>query len=117
MAKVFDKLEYNKLCLEFLGFERITPIHYRDPVSKSIIDANLETALFEDWNWIIKIIEKIESLDDDYYVVKILTGGFFIHLLNDTKNYIAKQYSGSKKESLVYGIWEFLNWYNENKNK
>ncbi len=122
MEKKFNKREYNLLCANFLEWEQKATFDTKENiwrfnwVDKEGVKHN-NLAFDSDWNWIMKVIEKIELLDNFFYFVKIHSGGCFIHLINDTKNYISKQYSANKKEAVVLAIWEFLNWYNKNKNK
>jgi len=106
MKKEFNKEEYNKLCAEFLGgIEYIPkPWYYFPRYQRHWFFPNrLEPNRFiskmlkfdTDWNWIMEVVEKIESLHVDNYVT--------------TLPMIAK------KEPVVQAIWEFLNWYNEQK--
>ncbi len=118
MTKEFNKIEFNKNSLEFLGYEKTTPIGdgfnvYRNPITKSMIDANLDTAFFESWDFIMTLIEKIEWLD--WFV---LIDGNTCKIYRDELNTFQDEFivdSPNKKDAVVLAIWEFLNWYNENK--
>jgi hypothetical protein len=123
-------LQYNKLCAEFLdaiysehaeawGFgnaKNIGSKMFHGVMYHNVIEAQRfekELKFHSDWNWIMEVVEAIEKLDNIF--VKIHTGGCFIHPINDTKNYIAKEYSSNKKEAVVQAINQFLIWYNQNK--
>ena len=121
-------LEYNKKCAEFLGYELITPQMRKRPeqwkgnsywehkdkanvhTSKKVLGRDGYLSFHSDWNWIMEVVESIEKIDNVF--VKIHTGGVFIHPINDTKNYISKQYNSSKKEAVIQAINQFLIWYN-----
>jgi predicted phosphohydrolase len=70
-------------------------------------DENLNFA--SDWNWIMEVVEKIEDI---YRIQPIQIAGTrcLIHT-----NHTFNVYRSSKKEAVVQAIWEFLNWYNKNK--
>ena len=101
--------ENNKIIAEFMG------------VSKSKIDANGQVLNFEnskyntynsDWNWLMEVVEKIESLG---YWTELLGGyhqEFRIGKINQIKEFINK--NGSDKKEAVYNACiEFIKWYNE----
>lgn len=140
--KPYNEQEFNRLCAEFLGinldlnsnqinkyyqqaismyeFERI------DGTNKDFIDYFL---FHSDWNWIMEIRDKIISLG---YRVEIGTTVIIGLKLPDIKNDF-KQFAdlytdeilgnslkivsnnNNEKEAVVQAIWEFLNWYNEQK--
>jgi hypothetical protein len=86
---------------------------YNDEISQSDLFEDYKYSLKydTDWNWIMEVVEKIERLgytdvfDIDKTHVFIRYGN---HL-------IFKPITTTKKEAVIQAIWEFLNWYNENK--
>ena len=79
--KPFNKEEYNKLCVEFLGYVNTTPTDkdfniYKHPTTNQMIETNFDSRFIDDWNSIHKIIEKIESLDEskNHYQWKDIDG-------------------------------------------
>jgi hypothetical protein len=120
MEKEFDRREYNRMCVELLGYVNKTlddkdfNIH-EHPITKHMIETNFTNVFTEDWNWIIKVIEKIEWLD--WFV---LIDGITCKIYKDEIKTFQEEFivdSPIKKDAVVLAIWEFLNWYNENKNK
>lgn len=116
MSKEFNKYEYNKLCAEFMGYEYYGwnhPFHKKD-VSKRGYWAKKNAkshdirlnVLFNplrfdsDWNWIMEVVGKICTVYKDTPITSV-------HLLNHP--------IFTPKEAVVQAIWEFLNWYNEQK--
>lgn len=70
-----------------------------------------------DWNWLIDCVSKIENLDNGFYFVKIHTGGCFIHPINDTKDYKAKQYGKVPIEYVYNAVFQFIQWHNSQVNQ
>ncbi len=139
--KPYNEQEFNKLCAEFLfpelididdtgvwGINRfktsrvpkILKLHY------SNIFQEHDLKFHSDWNWIMEVVEKIDNIFvfEDYSVSMTLeTHGLSIITVHyyqpdRTKQKIIKQFtsiSKNKKEAVVEAIWEFLQWYNEQK--
>ena len=112
--KPFNKEEYNKLCAEFLGYVNTTPndkdfnIH-EHPLTKKMIETNYCNYFTDDWNWIMEVVEKIEEI---YYLKPVHILGNQCNILTNKTFKVCRD---SKKEAVVQAIWEFLNWYKENK--
>jgi hypothetical protein len=134
-------MENNKLIAEFMGFQE-TSIGWYDAEECLLFekDNTFDTLKFDtDWNWIMKVIEKIESLD--YSInMKYLScyGGIISNKnYNSINNHIEVAYVGSipnkyvsnpptaqnpmyvkefncPKEALYNLIVRFIKWYNEN---
>ena len=106
----------NKLIAEFLGYidnwcsEEGFLI---DP--KTNYDVCIDSLQFHtDWNWLMQVVEKIESLG---YWTELLGGchqEFRIGKINQIKEFINKDGS-DKKEAVYNACIEFIKWYNENK--
>jgi hypothetical protein len=108
--KPYNKQEYNRLCAEFLGWEQGEDGRYwkKTPTESSnwYVD---EMYFHSDWNWIMEVWEKIKlipNFEDWYDDLK----------LGSMRNMICGTFSiVDPKEAVVQSIWEFLNWYNEQK--
>jgi hypothetical protein len=107
MEKEFNEKTHNRMCAEFLGYINETPEvedfdMYVHPVYGDMIELNLFRPFTEDWNWIMKVCGKIYKILDP----------------SDSRKHDIKAKVGAlQKDAVVLAIWEFLNWYNENKNK
>jgi len=106
--KPFSKVEYNKLCAEFLGWNYLISGVYKDELT---IYKKEELKFDSDWNWIMEVVEKIEKECGVSIVGGPVKKPTCVIYLGNLK---AKSGQGnSKKEAVVQAIWEFLNWYNE----
>ena len=113
-------LEYNKKCAAFLGWDynKFMDRWNEEDFQHEYSNTNsIDLKFHSDWNWIMEVVEAIEKIDDNFYFVKINTGGCFIHPLNDTRDYkgICYQAGKTKKEAVVQAINQFLIWYEQNK--
>ena len=119
-------IENNKIIAEFLSVKihpcetienfKFLPIEERGLYNGYFID---ELKYHEDWNWLMEVVEKIESIEYGIYQVDILQEGCKIlercRLLID--NRVSKLESDTTKiESVYLACVEFIKWYN-NKNK
>jgi hypothetical protein len=113
--------KYRKLlchsAYEYLGGE------YNDEIKKSdLFEDYVYTLKYDsDWNWIMEVVEKIESIGFNFNLIKngdnyaeIRSSSCYDEKISDSMD-LEKEYI-SKKEAVVQAIWEFLNWYKENKN-
>ena len=126
-------IENNKLIAEFMGvFDKIlstsnihswsdAPFYYttEDTREKVIKNISKYTKYSKDWNWLMKVVEKIESIEYGIYQVDILQEGCKIlercRLLIDKR--VGKLESDTTKiESVYLACVEFIKWYN-NQNK
>ena len=123
-------IENNKLIAEFMGvFDKIlstgnihswsdAPFYYttEDTREKVIKNISKYSKYSKDWNWLMKVVEKIESIEDCVYQVDILQEGCKILkrccLLIDKR--VGKLESDTTKIESVYNACvEFIKWYNE----
>ena len=121
-------IENNKIIAEFLSVKihpcetienfKFLPIEERGLYNGYFID---ELKYHEDWNWLMVVVEKIESLE-----IFDRMGRFNINTKNFDENYTSFitdkdedfiQCEGDTKIEAVYNaVVEFIKWYN-NKNK
>ena len=126
--------ENNQLIAEFMGvFDKIlstgnihswsdSPFYYttEDTREKVIKNISKYSKYNKDWNWLMKVVEKIESIEDCVYQVDILQEGCKILkrccLLIDKR--VGKLESDTTKiESVYLACIEFIKWYNEQNKK
>lgn len=138
----FDRKKYNKLCAEFMGFEQYEIenksngyfVDFKDgfaPYPRSLGSLEFHT----NWNWIVSVIEKIESLDDSklHYQWKDVDGedrsnfnGYsvdiegcecriWLHLELDPFQLISSATSNNKLDATISAIYNFLCWHKEEK--
>jgi hypothetical protein len=116
----------NKLIAEFLGYSQPHP-DYPDTTYWYKKDFPPLTILsFDtDWNWLIQVVEKIESLgyrtlteNECFMITKNKLSSFDVRSKDDystifSDNYEINHYGGSKKENVYNACVEFIKWYNE----
>ena len=139
-----DILKYNKQCVELLGYINTTSTDkdfniYEHPETKHLIETNSCNFFTENWDWIMKVVEKIESLKFNSSTCtnaspRFTLGNCFshIHINNDRdlKTFLPKGGSyyywsldkhpikaKNRKEATILAIQEFLNSYNNEKDK
>ena len=106
-------LKNNKLIAEFLGYidngcsEDGFLIH---PITNYDVEIS-SLKYHEDWNWLMEVVEKIESLG---YRIEIVKHICRIYLSN--KETIIISENTPKIEAVYIACVEFIKWYN-NKNK
>ncbi len=114
-----NTLENNKLIAEFLG---ATNNNHPDDydmygIIETIEDGEDEKHYFKpeemlfnsDWNWLMEVVEKIESLDFSFQILK---NGWVV--INDDDNEEVLESFGESKLNAVYGgCIEFIKYYNE----
>ena len=127
-------IENNKLIAEFMGvFDKIlstgnihswsdAPFYYTTEDTKEKVIKNISkySKYSKDWNWLMQVVEKIESIEDGIYQVDILQEGCKIlkkcSLLID-KTVSKLEPDTTKIKSVYLACVEFIKWYNENKSK
>ena len=99
--KPYNEQEYNRLCAEFIGLECHEPSGYW--TLPTFMDGDgwtmTDMKFHSDWNWIMEVVEKISNIPDG-------VGYVFVRDLDGVMH---------KKQVVVQAIWQFLNWYNEQK--
>ena len=127
-------IENNKLIAEFMGvFDKIlstsnihswsdAPFYYttEDTREKVIKNISKYSKYNKDWNWLMQVVEKIESIEDGIYQVDILQEGCKIlkkcSLLID-KTVSKLEPDTTKIKSVYLACVEFIKWYNEQNKK
>ena len=113
-------IEINKLIAEFMGLNLHQGIWRKSTLATERKICKEDALKYhEDWNWLMVVVEKIESIEYGIYQVDILQEGCKIlercRLLID--NRVGKLESDTTKiESVYLACVEFIKWYN-NQNK
>ena len=125
--------ENNKLIAEFLGWEKIylegcveyiLPESLADPIYK--LDSRFILEFDSNWNWLMEVVEKIESIKDSYhgrFGVYISSNSCTIQSTNfrpdkpipNPPHYYNNVVLNNKIESVYYSIIYFINFYNKQK--
>ena len=108
--------ENNKLIAEFMGY----PKHKIDFVGKRLnFENSKHNTYHKDWNWLMPVVEKIESFvlnDDNSFNVTIGATNYCV--IQDSYGEIYENIEDSEETKLltVYkAIIKFIKWYNEQK--
>ena len=120
-------IENNKLIAEFLVNNEGNLVKIRDGVYSTIDDNEVpdddltinDLKYHEDWNWLMQVIEKIESLPDEEN-----NGAFFFKIYQDSvsiifsnDNYIIDLINvmgqGSRINNVYQAVVEFIQLYNK----
>lgn len=108
--------ENNKIIAKFMGYidngcsEEGFLINPTTNYDEDIIELKFNS----DWNWLMEVVQKIESLGFDFAIYT----GSSVSIIN-TKNYpfkeIVSEGHKNKIESVYNACLEFIKWYNEQK--
>lgn len=114
-------IENNKLITEFIGTESLKELLLDKNGFISIDKDIYEQCKFHlDWDWLMKVVEKIESIEYGVYQVDILQEGCKIlkkcSLLID-KTVSKLEPDTTKIKSVYLACVEFIKWYNEQNKK
>jgi len=107
----------NHLIAEFLGWDFLNDMTYSKVTKSKWVEIE-KLKFHSDWNWLMEVVEKIESLDFDFTIYT----GACISIIN-TKDFPFEEIITSggqfknKIETVYNGCVEFIKWYNENSAK
>ncbi len=97
-----NTLENNKLLAEFLGYKNIANDEDKQDYLNDVIKFHT------DWNWLMKVVDKFNSLDCNYKIeISTYTSIDTLPIINHNK--------GTMFENTYNACIEFVKWYNENK--
>lgn len=108
--KLMELSRYSQNCAKFLGWEYIGSDDYPDwkMTDGTLIDSE-DFKFHNDWNWIMMVINKIESLKDPFCTVQIERNICCIHVGGVDFKFVEE----NKMDSTIKSISSFLNWYHE----
>ena len=126
-------IENNKLIAEFLNWEfddlsetfetpflKLVDPHAFGDEQFSCKLQDFELEFHSDWNWLMRLVEKIENLQDENNcaIYNVQTEQCFVEIIiNHTSETIVEVDSNSKIQTVYRACVEFIKWYNENKSK
>lgn len=128
-----NTIENNKLIAKFLGYkEHVNEGAIQLYIKDKVVESMGQLDFHKDWNWLMEVVEKIESLKP----IEFLSGrnwiGFDVRIyktFNTQTNYCTIKYlkesgdmtvsNGFSKKNKIESVYnacvEFIKWYNENK--
>ena len=117
----------NKIIAEFMGFEIKNKINYIPPSLPNFmkkaehlkVDKSENLPFHNDWNWLMQVVEKIESIKIETYKVRVDIY-FNCCQINPTHWEQLISIYGNKEtkiEAVYNACIEFIKWYNENSAK
>lgn len=104
--------EKNRMIAEFmgLGFQ----LHLiEDPKTGEYVDPEFQTS----WDWLMPVVEKIDTMDDYRFTVRMMWHYTEIHDNTEVLNIVDAGESGERLMNTYNAVCEFIEWYNENKEK
>ena len=100
--------ENNKLIAEFMGYTFVNGV-YESPKDEFHIDEMLYDT---SWNWLMPVVEKIESLGYEFFIVENR-----VEVAHNTDHSIETiidfTFHGGKRGATYRGVVEFINQYNK----
>ena len=126
-------MENNKLIAEFMGlkpkmespdvyvFNDIPYFSVRENNPEDVMNAIVKYSKYDsDWNWLMSVVEKINTIDEDRFTVQIFSMDTYIYDSKD-RNFIIKTELIYNPDELIKSVYntcvEFIKWYNkQNKN-
>ena len=109
----------NKIIAEFMEYKKNTPSKdfFQHPTEKNRYDRIEFLSYNSDWNWLMEVVEKIESILPDDSIITIEYKNCFIPVLDDEEPFTIEGGGKTKIEAVYNACLEFIKWYNENSAK
>ena len=112
-------LEYNKSCAEFLNWEKSDTVYrtieyYNNEKIVGNYKHTVNMKFHSDWNWIMKVLQRIEDLNFSVELSNIGTQNYVCYIRSGGIKVIYSNILETKKEAVVQAINQFLIWHNEN---
>lgn len=107
--------ENNKLIAEFMGYKNNTPSKdfFQHPTDKNRFDRIEYLKYDTDWNWLMEVVEKIESLSYQGYNIYVDISEKTLIQSFESNIEISEVFGGSKIENTYKACVEFIKWYNK----
>ena len=116
--------ENNKIIVEFMKWDILNDMTYSKATKGKWIELD-KLKFHSNWNWLMEVVEKIESLgyrtlteNECFMITKSKLSSFDVRSKDDystifSDNYEINHYGGSKKENVYNACVEFIKYYNE----
>ena len=116
--------ENNKLIAEFMGYNHIMSVEYKIPRHNRMVPFQHaikweffwsdffkydELKFHESWDWLMPVVEKIESLNYRVSITEFATN------INDERLKISQWQNSDKMINTYKAVIEFIQWHNQNK--
>jgi len=112
-------MEDNKLLAEFMGFQQ-TNIGWYDAeevLLRAERDNTFDNLKFNtDWNWLMQVVEKIESIEDNRFLFQTSARQGFYAEIRERFSYETKiedAYGKTRIQATYNACVRFIKWYNE----
>ena len=109
--------ENNKIIVEFMKWDILNDMTYSKATKGKWVELD-KLKFHSNWNWLMEVVEKIESLTDInsngcFMVLESI--GFNAKFIFDDGTRILKDSKGETKIEAVYmAVVAFIEWYNKN---
>ena len=107
--------ENNKIIAKFMGATLTKDLQIMYPVYEGDSSYVKDLKYHLDWNWLMEVVEKIESILPDDSIITIEYKNCFIPILDDEEPFTIEGGGKTKIEAVYNACLEFIKWYNENK--
>lgn len=106
-------IENNKIIADFIGWEKYSHDRYSNIKNFKIYYCE-DLKFHSDWNWLMEVVEKIESLNYTTDVQNIIGLGHYFRIYSAGADVITVRDYDTKIKSVYRGCLEFIKWYNLN---
>lgn len=110
-----NNIENNKLIAEFMQHDWDMEVNNELCILDTSFEKVERKLQYSDWNSLMPVVEKIESLGYDTEIVCRQDDGGHCFYINDSKVFSSQM--GSKKEAVYSATIEFIKWYNKTANE
>ena len=107
----------NKIIAEFMGATLTKDLQIMYPVYEGDSSYVKDLKYHLDWNWLMEVVEKIESLLPDDSFVTIEHKSCWIPIYDDEQPFGIECREETKIQAVYNACIEFIKWYNENSAK
>lgn len=110
------EIENNKIIAGFMEWEIKT---YSTPISDIITPygqlTEKQLKFHSDWNWLMEVVEKIESLNYTTHTQNIVSLGHYFRIYSAGADVVELRNYETKIKSVYIGCLKFIKWYNKQK--
>lgn len=114
--------EDNKLIADFMGLRHVDDDKYMKNLREMRVNGiffeqgymTSELRYYSDWNWLMTVVDKIESLNFSVEMNRQEEGDYQCLIVK--KEIIVQTFSSNKMESVYQAVVKFIKWYEQNNN-